>query len=243
MRRLPSRGMPAAVTVVIPTRNEAERVAEAVASSFAAGASEVIVSDGGSDDDTLRIAAAAGARTLTGEPMRARQLNYGAELAHGDAIIFLHADTTLPAGACDAVARSLASGIDFGGFRLAFREPSLRLRFAAAMINLRTQLTREPWGDQAQFIRRDLFLTLGRYREIPIMEDYDLARRMKKHGRTALLPLTVTTSGRRFLTKGLIATAAINWTIITRYHLGADPAELARLYRGEFRPPDRVNPA
>lgn len=224
--------MPAAVTVVIPTRNEEQHVAAAIASAFAGGASEVIVSDGGSSDATRSLAAAAGARILTGETMRSRQLNRGAAAANGECILFLHADTLLPQGAADAVADAIASGAEFGGFRLAFRESSRRLRFAAALINFRTRITRSPWGDQAQFVRRDRFLECGGFREIPIMEDYDLARRMKRRGRVALLPLTVMTSGRRFLEKGLMRTSAINWSIIVRWHLGTDPERLAKLYRG-----------
>src|SRR6185436_764217 len=108
----------------------------------------------------------------------------------------------------------------FGGFRLTFAEPARKLRVAAAMINLRTTLTRCPWGDQAQFIRRDRFLAAGGFREIPLMEDYDLALRMKRAGRTALLPLAVTTSGRRFLRKGVWRTAYVNWRIIVRYWMG-----------------------
>jgi rSAM/selenodomain-associated transferase 2 len=221
--------MPAAVTVVIPTRNEEPYVAATVASAFAAGASEVIVSDGGSSDATVALAVAAGARIVSGDTMRACQLNRGAAEARGDAIIFLHADTLLPIGAADAVAHAVASGAEFGGFRLAFRERGRRLRFAAAMINLRTRITRCPWGDQAQFVRRDAFRG---FREIPIMEDYELAARMKRRGHVVLLPLTVMTSGRRFLEKGLLRTSAINWSIIVRWHLGTDPERLARAYRG-----------
>ncbi|HXG57459.1 MAG TPA: glycosyl transferase, partial [Thermoanaerobaculia bacterium] len=122
-------------------------------------------------------------------------------------------------------------GARFGGFRLRFSEPHPKLRLAAALINLRTSITRCPWGDQAQFIRRDDFLAGGGFREIPIMEDYELAVRMKRAGRTAIVPLTVQTSGRRFLEKGLLRTAAINWRIIAAWRFGADPDELARLYR------------
>jgi len=82
------------------------------------------------------------------------------------------------------------------------------LAFAAAAINVRTRLTRCPWGDQAQFIRRETFLEVGGFNEMPLMEDYDFAIRMKRRGQTAILPMTFTTSGRRFLRKGLIRTAA-----------------------------------
>lgn len=218
------------VTVVIPTLNEEEWIAGAVASAFAAGAAEVIVVDGGSVDRTARYATGAGARLLLSEPMRARQLNLGADAASHETIIFLHADTHLPADAAQAVENALRRA-DFGGFRVSFAEPSLKLRFVATMINLRTRLSRCPWGDQAQFIRREPFLESGGFLEIPLMEDYELAIRMKRSGRSALLPLTVTTSGRRFLRKGVVRTATHNWRTIIRYRLGADIGELARSYR------------
>jgi hypothetical protein len=114
---------------------------------------------------------------------------------------------------------------------MAFAEPARKLRVAAALINLRTRLTRCPWGDQAQFIRREVFLGGGGFRVMPLMEDYELATRMKRGGRSVLLPLTVTTSGRRFLRKGLLRTAMLNWRIVARFRRGDDPQELARSYR------------
>lgn len=218
------------VTVVIPTLNEEDWIAGAVTSAFAAGAPEVIVVDGGSVDRTARYATGAGARLLLSEPVRARQLNLGANAASHETLIFLHADTRLPAGAAQAVEDALHRA-DFGGFRLAFAEASPRLRVVAAMINLRTRLSRCPWGDQAQFIRREPFLKSGGFVEIPLMEDYELALRMKRRGRSVLLPLTVTTSGRRFLRKGVVRTAMHNWRTIIRYRMGADIGELARSYR------------
>ena len=220
-----------AVTVIIPTLNEEDWIAGAVTSAFAAGAAEVIVADGGSTDRTARLATSAGARMLLSEPMRARQLNLGADAASHETLVFLHADSRLPAGAAAEVEEALMNGADFGGFRIAFAEPSRRLRLAAAMINLRTSVTRCPWGDQAQFIRRETFLKAGGFLEMPLMEDYELAMRMKRHGRSVLLPMTVTTSGRRFLRKGLLRTAAHNWRTIIRYRLGADIDALARGYR------------
>ena len=219
-----------AVSVVIPTLNEEERIGATIESAFAAGAAEVIVVDGGSVDRTARFAKSAGARLLLCEPMRACQLNLGANAAVNDVLIFLHADTRLPPGAARAVEDGLAGGADFGGFRLAFTEPARKLRVAAALINLRTSITRCPWGDQAQFIRRERFLEMGGFREIPLMEDYDLAVRMKRSGRSILLPLTVTTSGRRFLRKGVLRTAMINWRTVMRFRRGADVDELARSY-------------
>jgi rSAM/selenodomain-associated transferase 2 len=213
------------VSVVIAALDDEERIGAAVDSGFAAGAAEVIVSDGGSADRTREIATAHRARVVTSLPMRSRQFNTGAKEAQHDAIIFLHADTTLPSGAAGAVAAALQR-FEFGGFRISFAEHALKLRATAAMINLRTRITRCPWGDQAQFIQRSKFTG---FREIPLMEDYELATRMKRHA--TLLPLAVITSGRRFLEKGVLRTAWTNWSIVTRWRLGADAEQLAQIYR------------
>ncbi len=221
--------MPQNVSVVIAARNEESLVGAAVRSAFEAGALEVIVVDGASTDATREMASQAGARVIASQVSRALQFNAGAQLARGTALIFLHADTTLPPGAAAAVEAALDSAAHFGGFRIAFAERSSRLRVAAAMINLRTTITRCPWGDQAQFIARSRFLEEGGYREMPLLEDYEMALRMKRHA--VLLPLSVTTSGRRFLAKGVLRTAWTNWRIIAMYRMGADPGRLAEMYR------------
>lgn len=222
--------MPLPVSVIIAARNEEAWIAASVDSAFAAGADQVILADGESTDGTRELAAAHGARILRCEAMRSRQFNRGAELARHEALLFLHADTMLPAEAAGVVLHALER-FEFGGFRLRFAEPASKLRLAAAMINLRTAITRCPWGDQAQFIRRSIFLRDGGFREIAIMEDYELAVRMKRRGRAVLLPLYVTTSGRRFLQRGLLSTTITNWGMILRWHAGADPDALARRYR------------
>lgn len=212
------------VSVIIPTLNEEAHLGATIDAAFAAGAAEVIVSDGGSSDATLTVARSHGARVIAGERRRARQLNRGAEEASGEWLLFVHADTLLPAGACEAVVRSRA---DFGGFFIDFVEPGWRLRYVAFMVNARTRLTRAPWGDQGHFARRSAF---PGYPDFPLMEDYELARRMRK--RAAILPLQVRTSGRRFLKKGVFRTSVINWTVVIAYHLGVSPERLARWYRG-----------
>lgn len=217
------------ITVIIPTLNEEGRVGAAIASAFAAGADEVIVADGGSGDATVAIARQQGVRVIEGETMRSRQMNRAAREAKNEALIFLHADTRLPEGACRDVVKAIESGASFGGFQLRFGEKGFRLRFAEALINLRTRLTRCPWGDQAQFADRKAF---DGFLEIPIMEDYELAVRMKRRGRTVVLPQKVTTSGRRFLTRGLFRTSFTNWRIIIAWRFGADPERLAKIYRG-----------
>ena len=222
--------MSAPVSVIIPTLNEEQRIAATIDAAFAAGVAEVIISDGGSSDATLDIARERGARVISAATMRSQQLNRGAAEASHEHLVFLHADTLLPPHAASLVVRALEQSI-FGGFRIRFAEDATKLRLAAAMINVRTFFTRAPWGDQAQFIRRDTFERAGGYRELAIMEDYELAIRMKRMGRTIVLPQKVTTSGRRFLQKGLLRTAFINWSVITRYRLGASTEDLAKVYR------------
>lgn len=220
------------LAVIIPALNEEKTVEAAVRSARRAGASEIIVADGGSSDATAARARDAGARVLDCPPMRSRQMNLGAAETGSSVLLFLHADSELPEGAADSVLNAVDRGVRFGGFRIEFIERSPRLRVAAAMINARTSFTRCPWGDQAQFIAREEFDRIGGFREIPLMEDYVLAVQMRRETKTALLPAKVRTSGRRFLRKGLFLTALTNWTIIARFRAGADPAELARIYRG-----------
>lgn len=213
------------VSVVIAALNDERWIAAAVDSAFAAGSDDVIVSDGGSVDRTRDIAASRGARVIPSLPMRSRQFNTGEKEAKHDAIIFLHADTMLPPAAAAAV-RDALTRFEFGGFRISFAENVFKLRVAAALINLRTRITRCPWGDQGQFVRRSTFTG---FREIPLMEDYELAMRMRKSA--TILKLAVTTSGRRFLEKGVLRTAWINWSIVARWRRGVDAQKLARIYR------------
>lgn len=218
------------IAVVIPTLNEEESLERAIASARETDPEEIVVSDGGSRDRTLAIAEAAGVRVMTSERSRARQMNAAARSTQAEALLFLHADTFLPPGAGARIREALDGGYAFGGFRIRFTEDETRLKVAAAMINLRTSMTLCPWGDQAQFVTRARFDQAGGYPEMPIMEDYEFARRMKALGKVVVLPEKVSTSGRRFLQRGVLATAAINWRIILSYHLGASPEDLRRLY-------------
>ena len=218
------------VSVIIAALNEEQRIGAAIASAYDAGAAEVIVADGGSSDRTAEMARAKGAEVLTVAPPRANQFNRAAEIAKHDHLIFLHADTTLPAGSAAAVAEALKHAT-FGGFRLRFLERALGLRIGEQLINLRTLITKCPWGDQAQFVRRTEFLAEGGFRSMPMMEDYELALRMRGRGKSVVLPMKVITSGRRFLEKGVIRTVFTNWRIIAAYHRGVPPDRLAEMYR------------
>lgn len=156
-------------------------------------------------------------------------------MAADHTVCFLHADTTLPVEACEDIRRALGSGARFGGFTIRFSEDYARLRFVAAMINARARLTGMIWGDQAQFFDRELFERLGGYPLMPLMEDYEMIRRARVAGRPCLISRSVTTSGRRFLERGVVRTTLTNWSIVARYHAGVSPEVLAERYRRRRR--------
>lgn len=224
--------MPFRLAVIIPAYNEEASVSTAIDSAFAAGATEVIVSDGGSTDATVARSLEHGAEVISSDRLRARQMNLAAKQSSGDALLFLHADSYLPLDALEQVEQSLNQGYVFGGFAIRFIEDEARLRMVATMINLRTRWTRCPWGDQGQFLSREHFIRGGGFREMPIMEDYELAVRMKGQGKTIVVGSKISTSGRRFLRKGILMTSTMNWMIIAGYRMGVDSARLERFYRG-----------
>ncbi len=221
------------LAIVMPTLNE-EAVLRRTLKAALALADEVVVSDGGSTDRTIEVAKELGARTVSGPPGRGGQLNRGAALAalaEADVLLFLHADTTLPASAPDRIRDAIAAGALGGAFLLRFDVDRPKLRLGAWLINQRTRLTHLPLGDQAHFVTRDTFSSLGGYREWPILEDLDFAWRFRKLRRMALLEDEVTTGARRFLEGGVLRTVATNWLIWALFCLGVSPYRLARLYR------------
>ncbi len=215
---------------MVPTLDEEAALRQHLSSAIAA-ADEVVVSDGGSSDGTREVAASLGARVVAGFAGRGAQLNRGAAATDAEILLFLHADTALPPGAADAVRAAVAQGCCGGGFRVRFEPSSPLFRFGAAVANARTRLTRVPLGDQAQFVTREAFARLGGYREWPLLEDLDFARRLKRAGRVAMLPLAVATSARRFVQRGAVRTVATNWLIWTLFLCGVSPERLVRLYR------------
>jgi rSAM/selenodomain-associated transferase 2 len=222
------------IAIVVPTLNEERALARYLPAALAAVATsdEVVVSDGGSEDGTLAVAHALGVRTVVGPPGRGVQLNRGAAATGAPVVLFLHADTALPAGALDRVRRAVAAGAAGGGFLLRFDAELAKLRLGARLINWRTRLTRLPLGDQAQFATRAAFEKLGGFRDWPILEDLDLMWRLQREpGGVALVDDPVTTSARRFVERGAARTVATNWLIWLLFALGVPPARLAGLYR------------
>jgi len=197
-----------------------------------AGQCEIIIVDGGAGQNTLESIKGSGIIGLASPPGRAKQMNAGAASATGDVFIFLHADTRLPADALPLMSRALTdSSCCAGAFSLAINSDKWIYRLIAATASLRSRLTRIPYGDQAIFIRRDDFRKLGGYPAIPIMEDVDLMRRIKKRGgKIAILAHPVTTSPRRWEREGVLRCTLRNWLLLTAYLLGRPPEKLARYY-------------
>jgi rSAM/selenodomain-associated transferase 2 len=222
--------------IVIPTLDEASNLERFLPSTLGM-ADEVWVSDGGSQDATVAVARRLGARIVEGASGRGRQMNLGARAAltengRADALLlFLHADTELPAEARAQIFAAVAAGAVGGAFRVRFDSARPIFRLGERIANARARLTGCALGDHALFATREAFEALGGFREQALLEDLDLARRLKKLGRTVLLDAMVTTSSRRFERHGLIRAITTNWLIFALYWLGFPPDRLARFYR------------
>jgi rSAM/selenodomain-associated transferase 2 len=188
--------------------------------------------DGGSTDATIAVAARfPRVRLLVSPRGRARQMNTGARAAHGDVFLFLHADTLLPDGALAAVEAAVTyPGVVGGRFDVSFDNPRRVFRMIAWFMNRRSRLSGISTGDQAIFVRRPIFETLGGYPEMPLMEDVELCRRLKRRGRLLPLRLAVRTSARKWERDGAVRTILLMWALRFLYVVGVPPARLHRWY-------------
>lgn len=216
------------VSVIIPALNEADRIVDTIGSvQGQTPPFELIVVDGGSDDETVALASRS-ATVFRSPPGRARQMNAGSAAASGDVLLFLHADTRLPDGALDAVRTALADPDVVGGcFRLEFDRSSPLLRLYEAVTRLRWH--RIAFGDRALFTRRTAAATPP-FADMPAFEDLDFVSRLRKRGRLAYLSLATCTAARRFEDRGALRQQLRNLLLWSGYHLGVPPDTLARFY-------------
>jgi rSAM/selenodomain-associated transferase 2 len=226
------------VSIIIPVLNEEKLIAVTLQHlRTVKGHFEIIVVDGRSTDHTVRIAQKF-ARVIEGPRGRAVQMNKGVEEAKGDILLFLHADTFLPPEAINCLEEALTSPEVVGGrFKINLDNHRVIYRIIGGLINLRDRFTKGFTGDQGIFIRKDIFQRLGGFRDFPLMEDLDLARRMRRAGpakggagKIVRLPLTVTTSTRRWEQHGIIRTILLMWLIRILFLLGISPSWLRPLY-------------
>ena len=229
------------ISIIIPAINEAHVIGDAVRRAWQAGADEVVVADGGSVDQTTRLATDEGALVADSALGRGQQLNAGAGMASGDVLLFLHADNWLVAGGCQQIRDAMVSGnVQFGAFEQRIENPRLIYRWIETGNRWRVTWRGLIYGDQGLFIRRELFKSLKGFPEIPIMEDLAFSRILKRQGRAVLLPGPTHVSARRWQHQGPVRQTLRNWYLSTAFLLGASPESLSQKYRRHdaIEPPD-----
>lgn len=220
------------ISIIIPTLNEAENLGVTLTKLQKCKGVEIIVVDGGSSDGTVELAKGFSVRLLVTATGRANQVNAGALAATGNVLLILHADTRLPEGFDQHVLELLATpGTVGGAFKLAIEGPGIGLRLIERLANFRSRFMQLPYGDQAIFLKTNLFRSLGGFPDMPIMEDFVLMQRLKREGRIAIASVVAITSARRWQKLGVLKTTLINQAVLLAYLLGSDPTRLARWYR------------
>ena len=229
------------ISVIIPTLNEERTIMATLAHTASLGFDELIVVDGGSLDQTpvlvesyrrrTQSPAQSPVRLVTAPCGRARQMNEGAKASGGEVLLFLHADTQLPADAKTMIEATLADQRMVGGrFDVRFDHPSTWGTIISRIMSWRSRLSGIATGDQALFVRRHIFEQIGGFADMPLMEDIDFSRRLKRKGATAALTATVTTSFRRWERHGPLWTILLMWTLRFLYWIGVSPHQLSKLY-------------
>jgi rSAM/selenodomain-associated transferase 2 len=220
------------LSAIVPMLNEAAAIANTLhAIRRGAPDAEVIVVDGGSTDASVAIARPLCDELIVAARGRARQMNAGARVSHGDALVFVHADTMVPSTFGADIASALSDSAVAGGrFDVELDASTLPYRIIGAMISLRSRISRTGTGDQAIFVRREVFDRLGGFPELELCEDLEFSRRLKRAGRVACLHARVTTSARRWSRDGVVRTVMRMWLIRAMYLMGVPPARLKRMY-------------
>jgi len=218
------------LSIVIPVLNEADCLDGTLQDIFSRPwlreHAEVLISDGGSDDGSLEIAARYPCRIVRGAAGRAQQMNAAGEQARGARLLFLHADSRLPADLGAATVDNVA----WGFFRLRLSGGSRAFRIIETAINLRTALTGVAGGDQGLFFERDFFASLGGFPGIPLMEDIAICKLARRHAAPRIVGVPITSSSRRWQRRGIVRTVLLMWWLRFAYWLGADPRRLHRIY-------------
>ncbi len=221
----------ATVAVIVPVLNEADHLPCLLQSIRAIGANEIIFVDGGSSDETQVLLEKSGLKWIRSKRGRALQMNAGGFQSKSDILLFLHIDTEISSSHIMDIKKVMCSSGMVGGrfdIRLSGDHPAFRV--IEFFINQRSRLTKISTGDQAMFVRRDVFERMGGFPEQPLMEDVEFSRRLKREGGIACLCSRVMTSSRRWEKYGIVRTIVLMWWLRFRYWLGANPETLKRLY-------------
>ena len=225
------------ISIVIPVINEAPRISQAIERAWQAGADEVVVVDGGSDDRTAEIAGHCRCQLVRSPVGRAVQQNRGAEIATGDTLLFLHADNWLEPHAVQQIRQALADPhVHCGAFRQSIEARGCLYRLLQWGNGLRVRLRGLAYGDQGIFIRRQLFEEIGRFPDVPLMEDLILMQRLRRSTWPVLLDGPLHVDARRWQRHGVIPQTIRNWCLVTAYCLGISTQRLAHLYQRHDSP-------
>lgn len=221
-----------ALSIIVPILNEIELLPALLAhlQQWQRRGCEVLLVDGGSNDGSADVAEAIGFTVVRSSRGRSRQMNAGAAKAKGCALLFLHADTRLPEDADQQIIQALEES-PWGRFDVQIAGDHWMLRVISLLMNCRSRFSGIATGDQAIFLRRDVFNAVGGFPDQPLMEDIELSKRLKKQGAPACLHSKAITSGRRWLTRGIWTTILLMWRLRWDYWRGESPERLAKFYR------------
>lgn len=224
--------MSAKISIIIPVLNEASKIAKTITVAKSGKNVEILVVDGGSQDNTVEIVQALGLKILFASPSRANQMNVGAKAATGEILLFLHADTHLPAKFDRSVRLVLCQPNTIAGAFALQIDGSLKgLRLVEKGVNWRSHFLSLPYGDQAIFVKTETFKALGGFSQLPIMEDFEFVLKLRNCGRIAIIPTPVITSSRRWQKLGVWQTTIMNQLAIAAYFLKIPPESIAKWYR------------
>jgi len=220
------------ISVIVPTLNEEDFIERAIGQlGLPSSGLEVIVSDGGSSDKTAALARGLGAKVIVTAPGRGGQMDRGAELATGKALLFLHADTILPRGWQADINKTLDQrGVAAGSFTLKIGAPGLWFRVVDFVARRRARRLGLIFGDQAIFVKKDIFDSIGGFRGLPLMEDVDCVKRLRRVGAVVILEKSVITSPRRWTTGGRLKNTLKNWFFLLLYRAGFPSETLYKWY-------------
>lgn len=220
------------ITVVVPVLNEENIISKTLSSLALSDSEQLIVVDGGSTDRTVSLAQKFTDRVYITKRGRGHQMNFGAERSQGDILLFLHADCILPSEAFGMIRNVLKDNrISAGAFDLSVDHPKLLFRIIEFGANLRSRVTSIPYGDQGLFMKREVFEHAGGFQDIPLMEDIEISRRLKKMGRISFVRPPIKTAPRRWLKEGPVFTTLRDWTIAVSFaFLKVSPSSLIKYY-------------
>lgn len=220
------------ISIIIPTLNESGILEQTLNRLRSSQEIEIIVADGGSQDNTAEVAARSGALVLSVSGGRAAQMNAGAAESKGHILLFLHADTILPALYHDVICEALKNpSVSAGAFRFKTDGPGAAIRVVEWFTNIRSSVFHFPYGDQGLFMEKRVFEEIGGFPDLPIMEDFELVRRLRRRGDIVIIPEPAVTSARRWRKLGVLKTTLINQFMILGFLAGIKPARLKQIYR------------